>query len=51
VFKNRILREYFDLKGVTGGWRKLHDDELDNLYCMPDIIKMTDQMGCSGHSI
>jgi hypothetical protein len=25
---------------VTGGWRKLHDEELHNLYCSPSIIKI-----------
>jgi hypothetical protein len=25
---------------VTGGWRKLHDDELHNLYSSPSIIRM-----------
>jgi hypothetical protein len=25
---------------VTGGWRKLHNEELDNLYCSPSIIGM-----------
>jgi hypothetical protein len=23
---------------VTGGWRKLHNEELHNLYCLPSII-------------
>jgi hypothetical protein len=25
---------------VTGGWRKLHNEELRNLYCSPSIIRM-----------
>jgi hypothetical protein len=25
---------------VTGDWRKLHNEELHNLYCPPDIIRM-----------
>jgi hypothetical protein len=25
---------------VTGGWRKLHNEELHNLYCSPSIIRM-----------
>jgi hypothetical protein len=24
---------------VTGGWRKLHNEELHNLYCSPSIIR------------
>jgi hypothetical protein len=33
VFENRVLRRICELKrdGVTGGWRKLHDEELHNL--------------------
>jgi hypothetical protein len=32
VFENRVLRRMFGLKGdeVTGGWRKLHNEELDD---------------------
>jgi hypothetical protein len=35
VFENRELRRIFGPKrvGVRGGWRKLHNDELHNLYC------------------
>jgi hypothetical protein len=35
VFENRVLRRIFRPKrnGVTGGWRKLHNEELHNLYC------------------
>jgi hypothetical protein len=42
VFQNRVLR-IFGLKRdeVTGGWRKLHYEELHNLYSSPSIIKMT----------
>jgi hypothetical protein len=25
---------------VTGGWRKLHNEELHNLYCSPSVIRM-----------
>jgi hypothetical protein len=34
VFENRVLRRIFGLKRdeVTGEWRKLHSDELYNLY-------------------
>jgi hypothetical protein len=28
------------LDEVTGGWRKLHNEELNNLYCSPNIIRM-----------
>jgi hypothetical protein len=34
VFVNRVLRRIFGPKRdeVTGGWRKLHNEELHNLY-------------------
>jgi hypothetical protein len=41
VFENRILRRIFGPKRdeVTGEWRKLHNEELHNLYSSPDIIR------------
>ena len=35
VFENRVLRRIFGPKrdGVTGEWRKLHNEELNDLYC------------------
>jgi hypothetical protein len=40
VFENRVLRRIFGTNRdeVTGGWRKLHNDELHNLYSSPSII-------------
>jgi hypothetical protein len=37
-----VLRRIFGLKRdeVTGGWRKLHNEELHNLYSSPSIIRM-----------
>jgi hypothetical protein len=42
VFQNRVLRRMFGPKRdeVTGGWRKLHNEELHNLYSSPSIIRM-----------
>jgi hypothetical protein len=42
VFENRVLRRVFGPKRdeVTGGWRKLHNEELHNLYSCPSIIRM-----------
>jgi hypothetical protein len=42
VFENRVLRKLFGLKRdeVIGGWRKLHNEELHNLYCSPSIIRI-----------
>jgi hypothetical protein len=37
-----VLRRIFGRKRdeVTGGWRKLHNEELHNLYFSPNIMKM-----------
>jgi hypothetical protein len=42
VFKNRALREIFGTKRyeVTREWRKLHNEELNDLYCSPNIIRV-----------
>jgi hypothetical protein len=42
VFENRVLRRIFWLKRdkVTGGGRKLHNEELRDLYSSPSIIRM-----------
>jgi hypothetical protein len=42
VFENRVLRRIFGPKRdeVTGGWRKLHDEELHNSYSYASIIRM-----------
>jgi hypothetical protein len=42
VFEKRVLREIFGPKRgeVTGGWRKLHIEELHNLYSFPCKIRM-----------
>jgi hypothetical protein len=41
VFENRVLRRIFERKRdeVTGGWRKLHNEQLNNLYSSPNIIR------------
>jgi hypothetical protein len=40
VFEDRVLRRIFEPKRneVTGDWRKLHDEELNDLYSSPDIL-------------
>jgi hypothetical protein len=53
VFENRLLRRIFGPKGggVTGGWRKLHNEELHNLYSSPIIIRIikSRRMRWAGH--
>jgi len=43
VFENLVLRRMFGPKRdeVTGEWRKLHNEELDNLYCSPNIVRVS----------
>jgi len=42
VFENRVLRRVFGPKRdeVTGEWRKLHNDELDDLNSAPNIVRV-----------
>ena len=53
VFENRVLRRIFGPKrdGVTGEWRKLHNEELNDLYCSPNIVRVVKsrRMRWAGH--
>jgi hypothetical protein len=42
VFENRVLRRIFGPKRdeVTGGYRKLHNEKIHNVYSSPNIIRM-----------
>jgi len=42
VFENRVLRRIFGLKRyeVTGEWRKQHNEELNDLYCLPNTVRV-----------
>jgi hypothetical protein len=42
VFENRVLMREFGPKRdeVTGEWRKLHNKDLNDLYSLPDILRV-----------
>jgi hypothetical protein len=42
LVENRVLKRIFAPKGneVTGEWRKLHHEELNDLYSSPGIIRV-----------
>ena len=42
MLENRVLRRIFGSKrdGVTVEWRKLHNEELNDLYCSPNIVRV-----------
>jgi hypothetical protein len=39
VFENRVLRRTFGSSAMEG-WKKLHNEELRNLYSTPSVIRM-----------
>jgi hypothetical protein len=49
VFENSVLRRIFGPKRdeVAGEWRKLHNEELHNLYSSPDIIRRERREKCT----
>jgi len=53
VFENRVLRRIFGPKRdeVTGEWSKLHNKELNDLYCSPNIVLVikSRKMRWAGH--
>ena len=53
MFENRVLRRVFGPKRdeVTGEWRKLHNEELRDLYSLPNIVRVvkSSRMRWAGH--
>ena len=53
VFENRVLRRVFGSKRdeVTGEWRKLHNEELRDIYSLPSIVRVVKsrRMRWAGH--
>jgi hypothetical protein len=55
VFENKVLRRIFGPRrdGVTGDWRRLHNEELNDLYSSPNIGRVikSRRMRWAGHVV
>jgi len=53
VFESRLLRGIYGPKRdeVTGEWGKVHNEELNDLYCSPNIVRVKNEIGgtCSAY--
>jgi len=53
VFENVVLRRIFGPRRdeVTGEWKRLHNEELNDLYCSPNIVRVIKwrRMRWAGH--
>ena len=55
VFENGVLRRIFGPKrdDVTGEWRKLHNEKLNDIYSLPDTVQVikSRRMRWEGHVV
>ena len=55
MFENMVLRRIFGPRRneATGEWRRLHDEELNDLYCSPNIVRVikSKRMRWAGHVV
>jgi hypothetical protein len=47
VYENKVLRGLFGPKWeeMAGGWRRLHNEELHNLFASPDVMRVIKSRG------
>jgi len=53
VFENRVLRRIWGPKKdeASGEWRRLHNEELHDLYCSPILFELSNQEEWDGQGM